>query len=85
MENITTLKEALDNLYQSKEYKALCEVVLDMRKKDIQVDSPTIERMIDDTLICRGAWIYDEVVMKPNKRGKTMLQKIRKVLGYTYP
>lgn len=85
MENITTLKEALENLSKSEEYKKLCEVVLDIKQKEIQVDNPTIERMIDETLICRGAWIYDEVVMKSNRRGKTMLQKIRKVLGYTYP
>lgn len=84
MENINTLKEALENLYKSEEYKRLCEVVLDIKQKGIQVDNPTIDRLIDDTLICRGAWIYDEVVMQ-SSRGKTMLQKIRKVLGYTYP
>lgn len=48
------------------------------------IDNPTIERMIDETLICRGAWIYDTINGKP-KRGKTLTQKIRKTLGYSYP
>lgn len=76
------LKKALANLQDTKEYRELCSVVMDLT--GATVDNPTIERMIDETLICRGAWIYDTINGEP-KRGKTLTQKIRKTLGYSYP
>lgn len=76
------LKKALANLRDTKEYRELCSVVMDLTGSTI--DNPTIERMIDETLISRGAWIYDTINGKP-KRGKTLTQKIRKTLGYSYP
>jgi hypothetical protein len=76
------LKKALANLQDTKEYRELCSVVMDLTGATL--DNPTIERMIDETLICRGAWIYDTINGEP-KRGKTTTQKIRKTLGYSYP
>lgn len=78
------LLNALENLCKSKEYNRLVDIVSSMDGEGI--DCPSIERTIDNVLICRGAWIYDKLNGKP-KRGKslTMVQKIRKVLGYTYP
>lgn len=76
------LISALENLCKSKEYNRLVDIVSYMEGEGI--DCPSIERTIDEVLICRGAWIYDKLNGKP-KRGKTMVQKIRKVLGYTYP
>lgn len=76
------LKKALANLQDTKEYRELCSVVMEL--KDTRLDNPSIERMIDETLICRGAWIYDTINGEP-KRGKTLTQKIRKTLGYSYP
>lgn len=76
------LKDALDKVYQSEEYRELTNLVMDL--ENTTIDNPTIERMIDETFICRGAWMYDKLNGKPN-RGKTLTEKIRKVLGYTYP
>ena len=76
------LKKALANLQDTKEYRVLCSVVMEL--KDTQIDNPSVERMIDETLICRGTWIYDTINGEP-KRGKTLTQKIRKTLGYSYP
>jgi hypothetical protein len=78
------LLNALENVRNSKEYNRLVDIVSYMEGEGI--DCPSIERTIDEVLICRGAWIYDKLNGKP-KRGKslTMVQKIRKVLGYTYP
>jgi hypothetical protein len=78
------LLSALENVCKSEEYNRLVDIVSYMEGEGI--DCPSIERTIDDVLICRGAWIYDKLNGKP-KRGKslTMVQKIRKVLGYTYP
>ena len=78
------LLNALENVRNSKEYNRLVDIVSYMQGEGI--DCPSIERTIDDVLICRGAWIYDKLNGKP-RRGKslTMVQKIRKVLGYTYP
>ena len=76
------LRKALNELYNSNVYRELCKVVIDLT--DTTIDSPDIQRMIDETLITRGAWIYDIINGKPS-RGKTLTQKIRKTLGYTYP
>lgn len=87
--NMTTEQEnelisALENVRKSKEYNSLVNIVSNMEGEGI--DCPSIERTIDEVLICRGAWIYDKLNGKP-RRGKslTMVQKIRKALGYTYP
>lgn len=76
------LMNALDKVYKSEEYCSLTNLVLGM--KDSHISNPSVERMIDETFICRGAWLYDTLNGKPT-RGKTLLQKIRKVLGYTNP
>ena len=75
------LLNALENLYHSEEYKELRSCVQELT--DTGLDNPSIERAIDETLICQGAWIYDTI--KGRSRGKTLVQKIRKTLGYTYP
>lgn len=75
------LLNALNNLYHSEEYTELRNCVQELA--DAGLDNPTLERAIDETLICQGAWIYDTI--KGKSRGKTLVQKIRKVLGYTYP
>ena len=78
------LISALENLRKSEEYNRHIDIVAYMEGEGI--DCPSIERTIDEVLICRGAWIYDKLNGKP-RRGKslTMVQKIRKVLGYTNP
>lgn len=87
--NMTTEQEnkllnALENVRKSKEYNRLVDIVSYMEGEGI--DCPSIERTIDEVLICRGAWIYDKLNGKP-RRGKslTMVQKIRKALGYINP
>lgn len=75
------LLNALNNLYHSEEYTELRNCVQELA--DAGLDNTTLERAIDETLICQGAWIYDTI--KGKSRGKTLVQKIRKVLGYTYP
>ena len=87
MYNMGTNKEkelqiALDNLYKSAEYRKVCELTQELADKGL--NNPSLERAIDETLICRGAWIYDTINGKC-KRGKGLLYKIRKAIGYTYP
>ena len=76
------LQIALDNLNKTAEYRKVCELTQELAENGI--DNPSLERAIDEILICRGAWIYDTITCK-YKRGKTLLYKVRKVLGYTYP
>lgn len=76
------LQIALDNLYKSAEYRKVCDLTQELAEK--RIDNPSLERAIDEILICRGAWIYDTINGKC-KRGKTLVYKVRKVLGYTYP
>jgi len=76
------LLNALNALYACKEYRELKACVAE--SKDTGLNNPSIERAIDEILVCQGAWIYDTINGTP-KRGKTLVQKIRKTLGYTYP
>lgn len=75
------LLKAIDNLYKSKEYRDLCEMVIKLQAEGETLDNPSIEWAIDCILICCGAWIYDSL----NYRNKNMTKKIRKTLGYTCP
>ena len=83
------LYNALNALATSKEMQDLANLVIELReskdcvKGDYNNIYPHVERSIDD-LILRGAWIYEQLNGKP-KRGLSLAQKLRKVLGYTYP
>ena len=85
--NMDTNKEkelqiALDNLHKSAEYRRVCELTQEL--SNTMLNNPSLERAIDEVLICRGAWIYD-TINGNCKRGKGLIRKIRKTLGYTYP
>lgn len=75
------LLKAINNLYNSKQHRALREMVMKLQAEGEVLDNPSIERAIDETLITCGAWIYDSL----NCGKKNMIKKIRKVLGYIYP
>lgn len=81
-ENKDKLRNALDNLYHSEQYRTLCDIVLELQAEEEVLDEPSIERYIDNVLICRGAWIYDKLI---TNRKTSMIKRVRKVLGYTYP
>ena len=82
MDKEKELQTALDNLYKSAEYRKVCELTQELADKGL--NNPSLERAIYETLICRGAWIYDTINGKC-KRGKGLLYKVRKAIGYTYP
>lgn len=75
------LMKAINNLYNSKQHRALREMVMKLQAEGETLDNPSIERAIDETLITCGAWIYDLL----NCGNKNMTKKIRKTLGYTHP
>lgn len=83
------LEDALNAVYYSKEYKNLINIVIELSESETCNKGsynnifPNVERLIDD-LATRCGWIYDMLQGKP-KRGLSKFQKIRKVLGYTYP
>ena len=83
------LYNALDSLYQTKEFRELKELVMELSQKEECVKGdynniyPSIERNID-LMVETAGWIYDSLEGKP-KRGMTRSQKLRKALGYTYP
>lgn len=83
------LYNALDSLYQTKEFRELKELVMELSQKEECVKGnynniyPSIERHIDLMAETAG-WIYDTLNGTP-KRGLSKCQKIRKALGYTYP
>lgn len=81
-EQETKLENALNALYACKEYNELRAYVKELANTGL--NNPSIERAIDEVLICRGAYMYDTINGEPT-HGKTLVQKIRKVLGYTYP
>lgn len=71
------LKEALENLFYSNEYKELLNIVLKLKGK--MLDNPSIERSIDNILITQGSWIYDTI----NDNDYKLTKKIKRILGYT--
>ena len=83
------LFNALESLYQTKEFRNLKELVIELSQKEECIKGscdniyPSIERHIDFMAETSG-WIYDTLNGKPN-RGLSKGQKIRKALGYTYP
>ena len=83
------LNKVLESLFDSKEYRELISVVNELsesptcHKGDYNNVYSNVLRNVDELAI-RCGWIYDTLQGEP-KRGKTMVQKIRKVLGYTYP
>lgn len=77
------LQEALDNLFKSAEYRKVCKLTQELA--GTKLNCPSIERAIDENLICRGAWIYDTINGPEKGRKKTLVAKIRKILGYAYP
>ena len=86
-ENNERLNNALNALYESEEFKALKNLVIELRETDgkggYNAIFPHIERNIDYMVETAG-WIYDSLSVKP-KRGLSRTQKLRKALGYTYP
>lgn len=86
-ENNERLNNALNALYESEEFKALKDLVIELKETDGEggycAIFPHIERNIDYMVETAG-WIYDSLEGKP-KRGLTRSQKLRKALGYTYP
>jgi hypothetical protein len=78
MEANKKLNTALEAVYNSAEWQELQRVVMALRYEGCEM-SATTERNLDHLAITAG-WIYDQI--KPVKRGKTKVQKIRKILGY---
>ena len=83
------LYNALNSLYQTKEFRELKEVVMELSESEDCIEGsydnihPDVERQIDYLAETAG-WIYDLLNGTP-KRGLSRGQKIRKALGYTYP
>ena len=86
-ENNERLNNALNALYESEEFKALKDLVIELRETDgmggYNSIFPNVERNIDYMVETAG-WIYDSLEGTP-KRGLSRTQKLRKALGYTYP
>lgn len=86
-ENNERLNNALNALYESEEFKALKDLVIELRETDgkggYNSIFPNVERNIDYMVETAG-WIYDSLGGTP-KRGLSRRQKLRKALGYTYP
>ena len=86
-DNNERLNNALNALYGSEEFKALKDLVIELRDTDgeggYNAIFPHIERNIDYMVETAG-WIYDSLEGKPI-RGLSRSQKLRKALGYTYP
>ena len=86
-ENNERLNNALNALYESEEFNALKDLVIEL--KDTEGEGgynaifPHIERNIDYMVETVG-WIYDSLVGKP-KRGFSCTQRLRKALGYSIP
>ena len=76
------LNEALNAVFNSKEYNELHRVVMELRDNGGVELHPNTARNIDVLAHVTG-WIYDQ--LQPVKRGKTKTQKIRKALGYLIP
>lgn len=83
------LRDALEKLYKSAEWRNVHELVMELSeseentKKGYMNILPDVARVIDHLAQTCG-WIYDSINGIP-KRGKSITEKIRKVLGYTYP
>lgn len=86
-ENNERLNNALNALYESEEFKALKDLVIELRETDgkggYNAIFPHIERNID-CMVETAGWIYDSLEGEP-KRGLSRRQKLRKALGYTCP
>lgn len=86
-ENNKRLNNALNALYESEEFKALKDLVIELKETDgvggYNSIYPNVERNIDYMVETAG-WIYDSLEGAP-KRGLSRRQKLRKALGYTNP
>jgi hypothetical protein len=86
-ENNVRLNNALNALYESEEFKALKDLVIELKETDgvggYNAIYTNVERNIDYMVETAG-WIYDSLNGTP-KRGLSRSQKLRKALGYTYP
>ena len=86
-ENNVRLNNALNALYESEEFNALKNLVIELKETDgvggYNSVYPNVERNIDYMVETAG-WIYDSLEGTP-KRGLSRRQKLRKALGYTYP
>ena len=86
-ENNVRLNNALKALYESEEFNALKNLVIELKETDgvggYNSVYPNVERNIDYMVETAG-WIYDSLEGTP-KRGLSRRQKLRKALGYTYP
>lgn len=83
------LRDALEKLYESAEWRNVHELVMELSESEENTKKgylnilPDVERTIDHLAQTCG-WIFDSINGIP-KRGKSKTEKIRKVLGYTYP
>jgi hypothetical protein len=86
-ENNVRLNNALNALYESEEFKALKDLVIELKETDgvggYNSIFPNVERNIDYMVETAG-WIYDSLSGIP-KRGLSRSQKLRKALGYAIP
>ena len=86
-ENNVRLNNALNALYESEEFNALKNLVIELKETDgvggYNSVYPNVERNIDYMVETAG-WIYDSLEGTP-KRGLSRRQKLHKALGYTYP
>jgi hypothetical protein len=86
-ENNVRLNNALIALYESEEFKALKDLVIELKETDggggYNSVYTNVVRNIDYMVETAG-WIYDSLEGTP-KRGLSRRQKLRKALGYTNP
>lgn len=86
-ENNVRLNNALNALYESEEFNALKNLVIELKETDgvggYNSVYPNVERNIDYMVETAG-WIYDSLEGTP-KRGLSRRQKLRKALGYAIP
>ena len=81
MEANKKLNEAFEAVFNSAEWREMKRVVMELRDNGGVRMTPTTERNADNFALVTG-WSYDQ--LQPVKRGKTMTEKIRKTLGYSY-
>lgn len=82
MEANKKLNAAIEVVLNSAEWREMKNIVMELRYNGGVNLSPDTERNID-TLALVAGWIYDQ--LQPVIRGRSMTEKIRKALGYSYP
>ena len=86
-ENNVRLNNALNALYESEEFKALKDLVIELKETDGEGGYNSIYTNVErniDYMVETAGWIYDSLEGTP-KRGLSRRQKLRKALGYINP